>query len=102
MRWAALALSLAATAFVAVPTSAYWLWVAESAFLGVREPADFRLGMTSVGMALVPVVAGATGWLLCGRQRDRRRVSRAASVLAVAAAASLVPAIAAAFARFPS
>lgn len=101
LRWGALAAALAAAGLLALPVSSYWLWVAESAFLGIREAADPKLGVISVAFAALPVVAGAASWFWCGRRRNWSRVLRGASALSAATAASFVSAIAAAFATFP-
>ena len=99
-RWGALALAVTAVAVFAVPVSSYWLWVANSAFLGIREAADPKLGVIAVIFAGLPLGGAAAIWVWCGG-RSWSRVVRGALALTAATAASFVSAIAAAFATFP-
>lgn len=101
LRWSALTTALTAAGVLAVPVSSYWLWVAQSAFLGIRDAADPKLGVIAVTFAALPVVAGAVSWVWCGRRNNWGCVSRGASALAVATVTSFVSTVAAALAMFP-
>src|SRR5690606_30715433 len=76
LRWGALTVAATAAAVLAVPVSSYWLWVAESAFLGIREAADPKLGVIAAIFATLPLGAGAASWVWCGRRRSWSRVLR--------------------------
>ena len=45
-------------AYLLAVNASYWLWVANSAFRGIREPADPGLGVLSLILAAGPAVAG--------------------------------------------
>lgn len=101
LHWGALTIALTAAGVLAVPVSRYWLWVAQSAFLGISDAADPKLGVVAIAFAALPVVAGAASWVWCGCRDNWSRVLRGASALAVATVTSFASTIAAALARFP-
>jgi hypothetical protein len=74
LRWGALAVAVTSAAVLAVPVSSYWLWVAESAFFGIREAAAPKLGVIAVVFAALPLGAAAASWVWCGRRRSSSRV----------------------------
>ncbi|UDY36085.1 hypothetical protein [Dermatobacter hominis] len=101
LRWAALIASVAATFYLSLPVSAYWLWVADSAFRGIREAADPSLVVVAVAMALLPLVGGVGSWFWCNRTRSWSRVTRSAVSFCAVVATSVVTAFAAAFVQLP-
>lgn len=77
----------ALAAYVAGGNAAFWLWVANSAFRGIREPVDVPLGVQSVAFALVPPAVGAVTWLWHRRKRHPLTPSTAWSLLCASVAA---------------
>ena len=56
--WAVAVVAGLSGAYLAVINVGYWLWVANSAFRGLREPQDIPLGLLSVALAIGPIFAG--------------------------------------------
>ncbi|HUQ38728.1 MAG TPA: hypothetical protein VM030_01115 [Acidimicrobiales bacterium] len=68
------ALVIGAFAYLAFFNAAWWLWVANSAFRGIRGPTDIGLGVQCVVMTVAPLaVAGGTYWWTQPSRRSRRR-----------------------------
>lgn len=82
-------IAVAVGGYLAVASASYWLWVADSAFRGIRAPADYRLGVVSVTIAAAPFVVGAV--VVYVLRRRARAVAVACGSCAAAVAA--VPAI---------
>lgn len=65
--------------YLSVPAATYFVWVATSAFLGIRDDPDVLLGIICVIAAVAPFATGAAAYLVNGASRSRRRgVMRAA------------------------
>lgn len=68
--WVLLLVTGGVCGLLVVENAAYWLWVAHSAFLGIRDDPEPILGLFSVAAALAPVaVVGATWWATGRRPR---------------------------------
>jgi hypothetical protein len=79
---------------LSVPAAAYFVWVATSAFLGIREDRDVLLGVVCVIAAVSPFAAGAGAYLVNRASRSRRRgVMRAALACAAAGVLSTLFAV---------
>jgi hypothetical protein len=97
--WALLAVTGALYLLVVIQTGAYWLWVAQSAFLGIRDDAEPTLGVFSVLVAVVPVAASVFVWF-AGR-RDNWWVRRLCGALGAGVAMGFVTTLIAAFMMGP-
>lgn len=62
-----LALAVLVALYTVGANAAFWVWVANSAFRGIRDTADPRLGVFSAIVTMLPVV-GATVALLLRRR----------------------------------
>lgn len=74
LRWAPAGVIGALAVYLAVINGAYWLWVATSAFLAIRDDRDTLLGAESVVLAAAPFGAA---WVVL--RSARRRTSSAAA-----------------------
>lgn len=61
--------------YVSIVSTGYWLWVATSAYLGIRDKRDIGLGLLSTAFAFGPLVAGG----LVGYRSRRRGLSKVRS-----------------------
>lgn len=68
-----MAVAVAVALYLSVPAAAYFIWVATSAFLGIREDPDVLLGIICVIAAVAPFVAGAAAYLVNRASPSRRR-----------------------------
>ena len=83
-----------------VENAAYWLWVAQSAFFGIRDDPKPVLGVFSVLAALAPVAAAVAVWGATGRQ-PRHWVRRLCAAFAVSLPVAMVTIVIAAFMMGP-
>jgi len=91
LRWAlAMALVVAAGYFAAV-SFAFWIWVANSAFRGIREEQSIGLGVVCVCFVVAPAAGSAVAYRI-GRPRrsTRRGIARAAATMLVLQTISFV------------
>jgi len=81
---------LVLSAYLLVANGAFWLWVADSAFRGIRAPAEPWLGVLSVFFAVVPAVGGALAFRYTRRIRPDDHVQWVAWAAAMAAMLAFV------------
>jgi hypothetical protein len=74
--------------YLAGCNAAFWVWVAHSAFLGIRAPRDVGLGFESVAFALIPPAAGTIAGVFASH-RGRTRTAYLTLSSAVAALAAI-------------
>jgi hypothetical protein len=72
-KWLVVAVAVAVALYLSVPAAAYIVWVATSAFLGVRDDPGVLLGVICVIAAVAHFVAGAGAYLVNRASRSRRR-----------------------------
>lgn len=86
-KWLAVAVAVAVALYLSVPVAVYFVWVATSAFLGIRDDPDVLLGIICVIAAVAPFAAGAAGYLLnrasCSRRRGLMRGAVACAAVGV-------------------
>lgn len=73
LKWLAVGATSTAALYLAVPVAGYFLWVATSAFFGIRDEPDYILGVVSVTAAVAPFAAGAFTYRANRASRSRRR-----------------------------
>lgn len=97
LRVTALAGAGAAATYFAGINALFWVWVANSAFGGIRAPADMRVGFESLLFAAIPLALGALTAIRAAH-RGTSRVTACTLSSTVTALASLAFIFLAAFA----
>lgn len=74
VKWGVALIVLACALYLAFVNAAWWLWVGNSAFRGIRAPRDVGLGIQCVLFASGPfAAAGSVFWWTDRSSRSRRR-----------------------------
>ena len=82
LRWAVVAIAVVAAGYLAAATTAFWVWVANSAFRGIREEQDIGLGLICVGFVVAPVAGSVVAYRYRRSARSSRRgIGRAAATM---------------------
>ncbi|MGQ0434559.1 MAG: hypothetical protein ACT452_19400 [Microthrixaceae bacterium] len=80
-KWGAVLGVLAGALYLAIANAAWWVWVGNSAFRGIRAPRDIGLGIQCVLFAGGPfAAAGSVFWWTARSLRSRRRRAVMASL----------------------
>ena len=72
-KWLIVGAAVAVALYLSVPAAAYFVWVATSAFLGIRDDRNVLLGVVCVIAAAAPFVAGMAAYSSTVQLRSRRR-----------------------------